>query len=180
MWEPCRNYTLREVMCEPCRIAITATLVWARCVFGLLFCKYTVFFYHITREFLVCIKYRFYQAVISGLVNMFCGLVESYVILWTKDRVLGYITLAHSTPVYDPCKNHFTDYPIYILCSLYSVTKWPLPNISRELCKRRNTFIPVPAPSCWKFSALPYNMIALRCWIMFVLCYIWEDIKWIR
>ena len=43
MWESCRNYTLKAVMCEPCRWALTATLVWARCISGPQFCKWTTY-----------------------------------------------------------------------------------------------------------------------------------------
>jgi hypothetical protein len=45
-------------------------------------CKnFSVVYYYITREFLVCIKDGFYKAAISGLFHRFCEVVESYMIL---------------------------------------------------------------------------------------------------
>ena len=123
------------------------TLVFVRNTLGM--CKnFPVVYYHTTREFLVCNKDGFYQAAISMLFNRFCEVVESYMILWTKDRHCG-IKHIRSVQSFTLRIIHFC-----ISCSPYSVTKWPHPNISRELWKRgRTAFIALGAPSCWKFSS---------------------------
>ena len=45
---------------------------------------------------------------------------------------------------------------LFIPRSPYSVTKWPHPNIPRELWKRGTAFIPLGALSCWNFSSWHY------------------------